>query len=764
MRTRLIAVSLLASTAFADDAAMAPFQIPNLPADVTIDGKIDESIWQQAGVRELSYVTWPDENAPSPVNTTLRIFESGDTLYLAFDAKDPNPNDIRAFYSDRDNIWSDDAVGVKLDTFNDSRLAYQFFVNPFGVQGDAIENEMTGQESDSWDAIWQSAGQITEDGYQVEMAIPLRILNFKESDRTQTWQAEFVRFYPRDERLRLSNLPKDRSNACTLCQLSPLQGFAEAEQGTDLTLVPTLVTSRSRSRDPAETLNWDYDSKLEPGLDIKWGVTPEMSLQATLNPDFSQVEADVAQLSINNTFTLFFPEQRPFFLENADYFASNYNLIYTRNVGAPDYGAKLTGRAGDHTLGVFGANDINTTFIVPGNIGSSIAELERESQNAALRYRYDASDNLSLGWVSTHRQADDYRNTVYGGDAKYRVNEQDTVRVQYVHSSTRYPNGLYQEFCDDEQCQSSQEFTETALRLQQTDIDDKAYRVDLNHDERDWFAYVSHSYQGKDFRADLGFESRSDFVKTVAGGGYAWYNESSWWSRFRLRGDWDITHNTNGELIERENEANITLDAVKQSYVQLGYVERQRVGQRRDTSRLAIDGNTRLYDEYLYYLFAEMRPNANWYMNLDIQHGEQIDFANDRLGDHFRFQAVADWNLGAHFKLKLRHTYRSMDAADAPLFTANLTDTRFIYQFDAKQYLRLSLIYSDIERNQANYLDDVTEQSTDLGTQLLYSYKVNPLTSFFVGYADHGFTDDVVAGYTRDEQSVFMKFSYAWML
>ena len=129
----------------------ANFDIPNIAGEIKIDGELDESQWQQAEQVELNFVTRPYENTRPPVTTKVRVFENGDTLYVAFKAQDPAVKDINAFYRDRDGIWNNDIVGVKLDTFNDSRLAYQFFVNPYGIQADAIQNEMTGNESDSWD-------------------------------------------------------------------------------------------------------------------------------------------------------------------------------------------------------------------------------------------------------------------------------------------------------------------------------------------------------------------------------------------------------------------------------------------------------------------------------------------------------------------------------------------------------------------------------------------------------------------------------------
>ncbi|MDM7859084.1 DUF5916 domain-containing protein [Alteromonas sp. ASW11-36] len=737
--------------------------IPFLEGAATLDGVLDEPQWQQAAKQSLVYVTEPFENTASPVATEVFIYEDGTSLFIAFRAHDPDPSAIRAFYRDRDLIFGGDMVGVKLDTFNDSRLAYQFFVNPFGVQADVIENEMTGQESDAWNAIWESAGQVNDSGYIVEMALPLRTMNFDEGQRTKVWGAEFLRFYPREDYLRISNIPRDRNNSCLLCQLEEISGFENATQGNNLAIVPTIVAGKSRSRDIYETRDWTYDDNQEVGLDVNWGITPEFTLQATLNPDFSQVEADVAQLSINNTFALFFDEQRPFFTENADYFSSNLNLVYTRNIGSPDYGAKVTGRVDDHSIGVFVADDVATTFLVPGNLGSSVAEIQESSNNTAIRYRYDFSSDFSVGVVSTLRKSDSYHNYVNGIDARYLITDNDTLRAQFVVSETQYPDFLFRDFCS-EDCSVPQDFSEEALRTQRTDaFTGQAFRINYRHEARDWFFRADHYSNGEDFRADLGFVSRVDRSTSVIGGGYYWWNENSWWNRIRISGDWDIAHNDDGELLEKELEANVSIRGDYQSFAEIGYLRRDRAGLRLDPSTLAIDGNSDRFTERQWRMFVETQPNEILYLNSFMSYGDQIDFANNRLGERFFIEGEVELNVGQHLFVGGYFLHNEFDADNQPLFTANLLDARFTYQVDARQFLRLIVSYSYIERNQDNYIDAVDAESQDLGWQLLYSYKVNPLTKFFIGVSDTSFNDDSLTRLTSAEQSVFMKFSYAWL-
>jgi len=488
-----------------------------------------------------------------------------------------------------------------------------------------------------------------------------------------------------------------------------------------------------------------------------------MLLQATVNPDFSQVEADAGQLAVNNPFALFFPEQRPFFLENADFFSTQYDLVYTRNIGAPDLGTKLTGRIDKHTFGVLAANDESTTFLVPGNLNSSVARLNEESTNIAARYRYDVSDDLSFGAILTARHANDYHNIVTGVDSRYQITPSDTLRAQVLHSETQYPETLFSSFCRNE-CEQNSDVNEITLRTRQDEaFSGTTYKIDYRHEEREWYVVANRTSTDADFRADLGFESTVDRHRSLLGGGRIWWKDNAWWNRFEFGGDWDITHNDDGELIEREVQAQVELNAAYQSYFNFGWVKRDTVGLRQDGSNLAIDGNTSRFTEQQFSFYFEAQPNRTLYIENFARIGDRIDLRNNRLGDQVLLEPAITLNLGQHLEASLSHEYNRIDVNDDMLFTANLSDLRLSYQFSPNQFIRLALVYADIKRNTDNYLVEVDERDRSLGTQLVYSYMINPLSRLFIGYGDSAFSDDDNPGLYRTEQTVFMKFSYAWL-
>ncbi len=757
-----------------------PIKIPKITGNISIDGNLDEIQWQSARKILVNNITRPYDNIPSPVNTEALLMENGDTFYIAFIAQDPDPSKIRAYLRDRDRGWGDDMVGIKIDSYNDQRTAYRFMVNALGVQIDGIESEVTKKQSDSWDGIWSSFGKITDNGFVVEMALPLRMLNFKDNLAVQNWGIELLRFYPREQFLRLSNIYLDRADNCEICQLVTAQGFAGAKQSDNLTITPAIVSSADQLL--SSNKNWQDKKNTELSLDVRWGVTPDILLNATINPDFSTVETDTAKLDINNNFALFFAEKRLFFLDNADYFDSNYNLIYTRNINAPNYGAKLTGRQNDHSLGVFLTDDKSTNILIPGNRSSSFATIKSSSKAAALRYRYNYNKDITFGWVSTLRTAKDYQNQVHGFDARFRLSTTDVVKFQNLYSNTQYPSNLFEQFCrsdnakdcakipNDANCDlSTCDFNENVLRtLKDRPFSGNAFKVGYFHSDDKWFYRANYNRQNAGFRGDLGFISKVDQNKFSLGSSRRWYSDpDEWWTQFKVSSSWDISHNDNNELIEKRADVNIELIANYDSRVRLGVFKRDKVGRRFNKSSLTLNGNTTLFSENRVYFSGKIKPIADLFLGARISYGDAIDFANNRLGTSTQITPVFNWNINTHWEFKLRHTFSQLNADNANVFNARLTDLRTTYQFDVRSFFRFTLIYDNTSKNPFNYLfkspENVTAKKRDISTELLYAYKLTSQTVFYLGYSDHYDTTGNFSSLEQDQRSIYMKFSYAWL-
>jgi hypothetical protein len=727
----LLALLLLSSPAFSSVASL-----PRTAETVTIDGVLDDEAWKYATQISIDKETNPGENIPARVKTLAYLIEDGEKLYIAFDARDPEPHAIRAYLQDRDKAYNDDFVGIVLDTYNDERRAFEFFSNPLGVQMDLTNDDVNQHEDDSWNAIWDSAGQITDSGYVVEMEIPLNQLRFPHIDGNQVWGYDLLRFYPRDKRYRFSNNVLDRDLNCYLCQFQKIEGLKDVTPGRDLEIVPTITGSKTDSTDdPGVEPMQSGDTETEAGISIRWGITPDMTANLAINPDFSQVEADVAQLDVNNQFALFFPETRPFFLEGADYFSTPVDAVFTRTVADPDVGAKLTGKRGNHTYGVFAAQDAITNLLLPGAFGSDSESLEQENTAFVGRYSRSFGDASSVGALLTARDGDDYRNAVGGFDVRWKISDQHSVQAQYLRSDTEYPEEIIDEF---EQPSGS--------------FDGDALVAGYEYDSRSWFGYVNHQAYSAGFRADAGFVPQVDVSQQEVGGGHTWHGEEDdWWTRMRFQANWDITHDDSGRMLEREFEAYFGLGLPHQSWLQPGVLSR-------DTLWEGV-----LYKENKVSLYYQIRPRGGLSLGVWARYGDQVDFDNSRLGDQLRLEPFIDWNINRNLFLRMRATLVQMDTKEGEeVFDAGVYDIRATWQFNRRSFIRLTAQIRDVDRNQAVYVDEVDARSRRVGRQLLYSYKINPQTVFFLGYSDNHIDDDDLDGLQETDRTLFMKIGYAW--
>lgn len=710
------------------------YDIPRIDHSPVIDGTLSVGEWDNATAINVNIETEPGYNTVAEVVTRAFLMEDGDFLYVAFIAEDEDIDQVRAFFRDRDGIWRDDRVGVVLDTFNDERRAYEFFVNPFGVQADSIYDDVNRNGDDSWNAIWQSAGTLNNKGYIVEMAIPFKQLRFSPNQERQTWGIDLVRNYPRDRSNRIANNPKDRDISCYLCQIGKVRGMANLKTSRNLEVIPTLTSTAIQTRDPAAG-NWNSQA-VDPdaGVDVRWGITQDIYLNATLNPDFSQVEADRAQLDINNTFSLFFPERRTFFLDGADYFDTFEDLVYTRNIASPDYGIKLTGKTGRHTYGLLTANDEFTSFLIPRALSSSVASLgEFESDVAIGRYRMDIFDNSTIGAVFTNRSGAGYDNTVMSIDSVLRPTEKDTLSLQATHTTSDYPLQIQTDFD------------------QQSNLSDDSLRLEYRHNDERWDWRVGYTDVGKDFRADLGFINRADYKFFVSTLGHTWRADGdSFFTRIRVALDYDVTEDQSGLKLEEETEMFINLDGPLQSFFK-GLFGKSKTY-----------WNGQYFDEQFNQLVVGFAPTPSLRISTQIRYEDVVDFANTRLGHSKRYRPSIDYQLGQHVEFSLSHTLQKFDVAGGRLFTANLSNLRTTYQFSAKSFLRFTLQNSYNKRDQGLYKNTVQSRSKSLTTQLLYSFRFTAATRFFIGYSDAAFQDDSLNSVEPISRTLFAKFSYAW--
>jgi hypothetical protein len=712
------------------------FEIPKINSEIKIDGALDEEKWQQALVVPVNIEIMPAENVEAPVKTDCYLMHDLKNLYVGFMAYDPEPDKIRAYLSDRDNAWSDDNVGILLDTFNDENRAFIFMANPLGVQGDEIMSQGGSQEDDSWDAIWDSAGRITDFGYCVEMAIPFRSLQFQPSLKEQFWGFGPIRNYPRSRRHQISNFNYNRNNQCIICQLHRLKGFENATPGRNIELDPTITGVRTDQREnfPSGDMKKD-DASADVGISGHWGFSNNLTLSAALNPDFSQIEADVAQLDINKQFALYYPEKRPFFLEGTDFFDTSLNAVHTRSVADPDWGAKISGKEGKNAFGFFSAQDNITNLIFPGAEGSNQTSLEQVSYANVLRYRRDVGNASTLGILLTDREGKDYHNRVAGVDGLVRINKSDALNFQIMGSQTAYPQDIAHTYD-----QEMRDFTGHAAYL------------GFRREKRSYGIIARFMDCSPGFRADLGYMPQVDYRRYVAGGYYMyWGKENDFFTRMGVDLTLLQTENHGGDLLDRKVEANINFEGPHQSFLMWEVTKEKQIYQ------------GKAFSQFSNFAYFRIIPSGNLNLNINIGFGDEIDFENVRPGKSLFMGPTIEIKTGRHVRLRLSHVYNRLNVEGERLFTYNLTQLRFVYHLNRRLFFRTILQYWDVNRNAQLYSYSVDPEYNRLFSQILFSYKLNPRTVLFLGYSDnyYGYRD---VDLTQSNRTFFLKIGYAWSL
>ena len=715
-------------------ASQDPFLVPRATSGITINAVLDEEAWQGALIIELNYEVRPGENVPPPVRTEVLLTHDEDNLYAAFRCYDPEPSAIRAHLRDRDNLGGDDWVALIFDTFNDQRRSFDFIVTAQGVQFDQIESQSG--EDPGWDAIWTSASRITSWGYAVEVSIPFSSLRFQRTDGPQIWGFDAVRRYPRDHPYHIGTFPRDRSNNCYLCQAIKIQGFEDARPGRNIELDPTVIAFRAEARPdfPQGELQKE-EQEAQLGLTASWGITPNMTFNATVNPDFSQVEADARQLDINAPFALFFPERRPFFTEGADFFSALENVIDTRTIREPSWGVKLTGKEGANTVGAYVMRDDITNLIFPGPQGSDATTMDTASTAAVFRYKRDFGSRYTAGLLATVREGPGYHNRVFGADLDFRFTRTDQIQLLALRSSTEYPAEIQAAF--------GQPAGSNAGHL---------FSFEYDHYTRTWGWWADYEEAGENFRADLGYYPRVGYRNVEGGVLYTWNGRpGSWWSAIRAGAEFGYFADRDGGLLDRGGAFWLSYNGVMQSFLETR-VWREREGYADEE-----------YDLTGGYVQAGFWPTGNLQLGAFAIVGGQIDYANARLGSRFGVNPWISYNLGRHIRFGFNHNFERMRVDGARLYTANISQLTATYQFDVRTFFRAIVQYVDYDYNPDNYTFELDSEDRRLFTQLLFSYKFNPRTVLFLGYADN-YRGNQDFGITQSNRTFFIKLGYAWTI
>jgi len=721
----------LAATAAAAEAT-SPLDLTRAQGQIMVDGRLDDAGWKGAATSDTFYETQPADNVPAKVRTQVWFTYDETYFYIGVDAQDPRPADIRAPFVDRDQVFgTDDNIAVFLDPRNDRRSAIELRVNPRGIQGDASFNDANGNEDFSPDFFYDTAAVIHSTGWSAEFRIPFSSLRYPDTD-PQTWGVIVWRNYPREYRYAIHSTKIPRGVNCIICQAQELRGLTGLPRSRHLVVAPYANARGSRDREPRDGADWnDAESEADAGLDVKWNPTPNTAVDATLNPDFSQIESDVALIEANERFALFFPEKRAFFLEGVDLFDTPIQAVYTRSLTQPRWGLRATGKLGTTNYTLLTAQDRGGGLVIlPGPTESSFALQNFISQVTLGRVRHDFGASFA-GLLFTSREIDGGgHNRVLGPDFQWRPNESNTLTGQLLLSDTEDPARPELGF-------AGADGTSHAAVL----------RWDRQERAQDWTVRLRH--YGEGFRADSGFVPAAGFRDLHLNYGRRYFPEGKTLSFVRPYAGVTWSQGEDASNLGHLAFAGVTAFGRKNFN---GFVEA-------DEEEVRVGGQ--LLSARALFFGGQIDPSRRL-KRISVQgvYGEAIDFDNGRVGDGTTLQTQVNLAPTTHVEVQLNASRRWLDVSGGRLFTATVERVRANYVFSARQLVRLVAQWRDTDRSPSLYRFPVPRRSGGFDGSLLYSFKLNWQTVLFLGLGDERLElDDGTLEPAR--RSAFFKISYA---
>lgn len=772
-----------------------------------IDGKLDEGVWKTAAVLKDFYQINPGDNAaPSYPTETLLGYDSR-TLYIGFRCAD-DPTKVRATLAKRDSVpGTEDTVRILLDTFNDKRRAYVLVFNPLGVQQDGVRTEGSGVDY-SVDVVMESKGVITADGYTVEVAVPFKSLRYT-AGKGRLWGVQVFRFIQRLDGEQDSWMPISRSDVSTLGQAGHITGIENISTERTLELIPSLTVSETGRRvksippsvseaapglvDRGRFVN--SPAELDPGLTVRFGITPTVTLDFAANPDFAQVEADQLVVTTNQRFPIFFAEKRPFFLEGVEIFQTPLTALHTRAIVDPDYAAKLTGKVGRDSFGILVASDNG-----PGNfIGDdrlnpkNFHYLDRNARAAVLRYKRDVGGDSNVGLIATSydfkgreepltdfdvetndpckaQKSLERGNRLGAVDGHFRVNKITNFDFQVAATTSR-------------RCFFDPEDGRNIFRGGRG----LAYTAVYDVTGRNFGWVLGAEGRTRDYRADLGFTQRTDNNSDWFGFRYSTDpKQNGWLVNWKVTSSGSVDYDFRGRLQFWQADATAYWFLRRNTNLWLAY--------RR--------GGERLYEEEFGALRGPGRAGAfSGPGGRSANRNDFVVFFSAKPGKKYGGQFKAAYRMGT-FDLDFgggpgfpRVSPAALADTDAPLDpgAGSLLDVSGYAYYQPTDALRVTLDYlksrlvrddtrlvaydDDIYSVRATYQFtrfvaararvDYTSLQSRARAQFLFAWTPNPGTAFYAGYNDdvnrNGYSPTsglYEPGFRRNGRTFFVKMSY----
>jgi len=705
----------------------------------------------------------PSDGQPATQKTEVYLGYDERNFYCIFVAFDADPGKVRGHNTPRDNVTGDDKLDLFLDTYHDRRRAYVFTVNAYGHQMDGLWTEGPRNQYDStWDTVWESRGLRTDRGFVVWIAVPFKSLRFPATEE-QTWGIVFVRWIVRNNESatwpRVSTRIEGR-----MSQEATLKGLRGISPGRGGMLIPYAYARAFRTLDQSIPNDPHFQSKaVDPrvGADAKVVLKRSFSLDMTVNPDFSQVESDQPQITVNRRFEAYFPEKRPFFLENPSYFETPMNLLFTRNIADPQFGARLTGKEGPWAVGALLADDRS-----PGESVAPGDPLEgKRAFFGVLRVNRDIFRQSTLGGIYTDREFAGTHNRVGGVDTRFKVKGNWWVTAQAVSSSTTLPDG--------------------------TSSGGPAYKTQARFDGRTFYSNAEFNDLSPGFNTLAGFISTETVERPINVGrtitrpplrpDFRGVSEIAMY-RFRPEGkyliSWGPTVFVNpvwdhhGNPLDMYQDYTMSWEFTGQTAFELYYQADREMLRPQDFQGLTVNEVFSHHRQGVYFETALLQQAT---LKADYSQGAQINV----VPPSGRLPVLANVSTGSlslvfrpERRLRMENTYlldRLTDGATgASVFTNHIIRSTCVYQLNKKLSLRVIPQYTTVL---ANPLETSLSTGKTFNTDFLFTYLLNPFTALYVGYNQNLDNLELLPGpaaaqllrtrgLATDGKQFFVKFSY----
>ena len=572
------------------------FAVVAVSTDMTpiIDGELDDSCWAICSPYGNFTQVQPNQESAASESTLCYFAYDSENIYFAARCYDSEPDKVIANVKRREDIAGEDVIELCLDTYNEQRSAYTFDLNPLGVQGDGIK--VINGSDDSWDGVWASCGKKKDFGWQVEAAIPFKTLRFPDK-KEQIWGVQVIRVIQRKSEFD-SYIPYRKFDTNDLERMAPLVGINSIRQSLLLNVLPYLTNNYSKYSGIKDS------EKVNFGADMKCGLGSSLVIDATINPDFSQVEADVDQINLT-PYRLYLQEKRPFFLERADIFATPFYLFYSRRIENPDFGIRSIGKEGKYGFGVLFAQDNN--LLTNHKDDYLVARCERQ-----------VAKQSAVGLMTTYSRSLERYNATAAVDWKL-LSGPMRLEGQIARSDTR-------------------EFRNLAW---------KGW-TELTYYRNNMAFWYSHSLYERNFFADAGFiyplvvdlnNSAFSYRTDQLGANYNWFTNGKYFQKISPYASFYIQHNYDGTMIARAVDPSLTITFQNNIGFTVSYRFERSLWE------------NRYFNKYAAGLSFSANPGGHFGVSAFYQEGKDLDYWNVVSVWQRNLSLGIAWNIGERLEL-----------------------------------------------------------------------------------------------------------------